>query len=115
LPDRVLRGLRVGRQGNKLDNGRGRPATKPIEALASAADIFIAGTAGSGIWRRPVEEMVASVQPMTTGLPDGFSLDQNYPNPFNPTTVISCQSPVASMVRLAVYDLLGREVALLNG
>jgi uncharacterized protein (DUF1501 family) len=45
--------------------------------------------------------------------PTGFSLEQNYPNPFNPTTVFSCQLPVASMVRLVVYDILGREVAVL--
>ena len=37
----------------------------------------------------------------------------NYPNPFNPTTVISCQLPVASKLRLGVYDMLGREVAIL--
>jgi hypothetical protein len=43
----------------------------------------------------------------------GFQLYQNYPNPFNPTTVISFQVPVVSMVRLAVYDLLGREIATL--
>jgi hypothetical protein len=42
-----------------------------------------------------------------------YSLAQNYPNPFNPTTVVSGQSPVASRVRIAVYDILGREVAVL--
>ena len=42
-----------------------------------------------------------------------FTLEQNYPNPFNPKTVVSCQLPVASDVRLVVYDLLGREVAVL--
>jgi hypothetical protein len=45
--------------------------------------------------------------------PAAFTLSQNYPNPFNPKTVISCQWPVASTVKLAVYDLLGREVAVL--
>jgi endo-1,4-beta-xylanase len=54
------------------------------------------------------------------GQPVRFALEQNYPNPFNPETTIeysigavSSTSPAVSTVRLAVYDLLGREVALL--
>jgi len=43
--------------------------------------------------------------------PVEFTLEQNYPNPFNPSTVVSGQWPVASDVRLVVYDMLGREVA----
>jgi hypothetical protein len=46
-------------------------------------------------------------------LPKTFGLGQNYPNPFNPKTVVSCQLPVASRIRLVVYDLLGREVKVL--
>jgi len=45
--------------------------------------------------------------------PGALALLQNYPNPFNPKTVISCQLTVASRLRLAVYDMLGREVAVL--
>lgn len=42
-----------------------------------------------------------------------FALSQNYPNPFNPTTVISYQIPVSSIVNLKIFDVLGREVARL--
>ena len=42
-----------------------------------------------------------------------FSLEQNYPNPFNPSTVIKYQVPVAGLVSLKVYDILGNEVAIL--
>ncbi len=47
-----------------------------------------------------------------------FELSQNYPNPFNPTTKIKYTIPVvdanfASTTKLTVYDILGREVAVL--
>jgi murein tripeptide amidase MpaA len=42
-----------------------------------------------------------------------YSLAQNYPNPFNPSTVISYQLPVNSMVTLKIYDILGNEIATL--
>jgi hypothetical protein len=47
------------------------------------------------------------------GVPWTTALEQNYPNPFNPTTVIRGQWTEDSRIRLVVYDLLGREVAVL--
>jgi len=46
-------------------------------------------------------------------LPGEFSLSQNYPNPFNPTTNIKFTLPAASPVRLEVFDVIGRRVAVL--
>jgi len=47
------------------------------------------------------------------GAPLAYTLAQNYPNPFNPSTSISYQLKSAVQVRLSVYDILGREVAVL--
>jgi len=46
-------------------------------------------------------------------LPRSYQIS-NYPNPFNPVTVINYQLPVHSEVRLEVFDMLGRHVALLT-
>jgi hypothetical protein len=45
--------------------------------------------------------------------PSGFSLAQNYPNPFNLSTTIKYELPESSVVRMTVFDLLGREVKTL--
>lgn len=46
-------------------------------------------------------------------VPKEYSLEQNYPNPFNPSTKIMYGLPFQSFVVLKVYDIVGREVAVL--
>ncbi|MBN1825501.1 MAG: cadherin-like domain-containing protein [Candidatus Eisenbacteria bacterium] len=45
--------------------------------------------------------------------PMAFRLHANRPNPFNPTTAIRFDIPRAGAVRLAIYDVRGRRVAVL--
>ena len=52
-------------------------------------------------------------QDAATEIPTQFELHNAYPNPFNPSTTIRFDLPENTKVRLAVYDMLGREVAVL--
>ena len=53
---------------------------------------------------------------ISSEIPNSFSIKQNYPNPFNPETNIVFSIPSQSKITLRVFDMLGREVALLaNG
>lgn len=45
--------------------------------------------------------------------PQALELKQNYPNPFNPITVLSYALPTESHVQLSIYDVTGRQIALL--
>ena len=40
-------------------------------------------------------------------------MSQNYPNPFNPVSIINYQIPKTGFVAIKLYDLLGKEVAVL--
>jgi len=60
-----------------------------------------------------VPKITSVKQSTESTIPENYSLLQNYPNPFNPTTTINYQLPQDGLVRLNVYDMLGREIATL--
>lgn len=103
-----LRGTNIGLNVDKQTDGAGNPlADTLITATAATAfddlwfysnPIFVSGTL-SGI--------------QNSSLPSKFELNQNYPNPFNPTTTITFTIPSNEKVSLKVYDVLGKEVAML--
>jgi len=57
---------------------------------------------------------VVNVEQPKDQSPLSFNLAQNYPNPFNPATKIKYTIPEPGNVRLIIFDLLGKEVALLE-
>jgi hypothetical protein len=59
---------------------------------------------------------VTSVQERVDNTPATYALSQNYPNPFNPTTQITFSLPKEGYAKVAVFNAIGQEVAVLaNG
>lgn len=73
--------------------------------------IFIR-TAGYKIKRRLLTEVIG-IKNVNTSIPNKYYLFQNYPNPFNPSTNIRYEIKKNSIVKLIMYDLLGKEIETL--
>ena len=67
------------------------------------------------IYGLALDDPLAVDEPEGSPLPVTMELSQNYPNPFNPAMTIDYQIPQQGFVTLKVYDVLGREVAVLVG
>ncbi len=88
----------------------GLPETSNVGALVVSGTNLFTGTLGSGVWKRPLTEMITSIA-YSNSMPSRFNLEQNYPNPFNPSTTIVFSLPLRTFVSLKVFDALGREAA----
>lgn len=102
----VLRSTDNGNSWSSFSDGL--PA--PIVASLANGKNGVVFAAGLGIYSTSITTGI-STEPTTA--PSQFVLSQNYPNPFNPETGLRFQVPGVSDVKLAVYDQLGREVAVL--
>ncbi len=90
------------------------------------------GNSSAGVWKLRINDVsgletgylsawgiqinnspVIGIQNISGEVPERFSLGQNYPNPFNPKTNIKLQLPKSGFVKLAVFDITGKEIAVL--
>ncbi len=100
-------------------NGSGGVETIPVGAVGSR--VMMAGVQRATAYGYSLFEVQVHGSAVTgedpgsvaEGIPRAFLLSEGFPNPFNPSTVMRYEVPAASRVRLAVYDLLGREVSVL--
>lgn len=55
-------------------------------------------------------DFVTAVEQEKVTAPVNFRLEQNYPNPFNPSTKVEYEVPRNSLVKISLYNALGKEV-----
>jgi hypothetical protein len=87
------------------------PDGRPVVTGFSSTSVF--GPSSYDYLTIKYSPMVTGVTGNQNEAPDNFGLSQNYPNPFNPSTTIRYQIPNSGLVKLAVYDMLGKQVTIL--
>lgn len=84
-----------------------------LRSLLEGTAVGEIGSGAAGAMYVTSANGAVGISQIGNSVPDKFELKQNYPNPFNPSTKINFSIPFAGLVKLAVYDMSGKEVASL--
>jgi photosystem II stability/assembly factor-like uncharacterized protein len=85
-----------------------------IISMAYDGEIILIGLNGPGIYKIDASKLgITTSVEKHKEISKDFQLMQNYPNPFNPETIINYKLSAVNSVDLRVYDILGKEVAIL--
>ncbi len=92
-----------------VGSGLGSYTSPDSTGIDSAVSILIRNPmVETARWTTPI-----GIQNISTEIPTEYKLYQNYPNPFNPMTNINFDILKSGIVKITIYDLLGREVETL--
>jgi photosystem II stability/assembly factor-like uncharacterized protein len=75
--------------------------------------IILAATHGRGCYTFNLAAIIGIETDPFGQIPKDYKLNQNFPNPFNPSTNIRFGLPKSSIVKITVYNILGKEIATL--
>ena len=100
-----------------MENGESQFITLNLNSLFMVPGVY----AGDVILNTNIGSLPIHIQMVileALGIDDGtvpmkFAVSANYPNPFNPSTRFTISIPEHSNVSVSVFDLIGRQVALL--
>jgi photosystem II stability/assembly factor-like uncharacterized protein len=98
---------------NWTEVNQGFGSSRTIRTLAVLGEDLYAGFYEGSVYRRPLSQMITSVEQISDLRPTQYSLDQNYPNPFNPATTFRFSIPKEEYVSLKIFDAFGQEVTAL--
>lgn len=93
--------------------------TTPVPDTINIKDIFCINSQNawavpySGTLLYTTNGGVIGIWNISSEIPAQYTLSQNYPNPFNPNTKIRFAIPKQNYVKLSIYDVTGRVMAVL--
>ena len=97
-------------------NGTGNSTDFPSSiAVDKSGNVYVTGSS-SGIeydYATIKYSQSTGINQISSIIPEQFSLSQNYPNPFNPVTNLEFGISDLGFVSLKVYDILGKEAAII--
>ncbi len=86
-----------------------------VDSTIAGKFYIAAGSYGRSIWVREAngDDPLTGNNSNNNNIPKQYLLAQNFPNPFNPATTIAYDIPKASIVKMTIYDVRGKEMQVL--